>query len=177
MLRAFVFSFVLFASSFLFVHEASATAIGLTMQNTQVVQARLEGLGYNTNDENGIMGPATRNAVANFQRDHGIYATGELNIETYQMLLGAVYAPSLEQPAYGYAVPVAYVAQPVYASNYVYAPPANITYYQSATAPAAATATPIAGYPAYATSGAYYSYPVATYPGVNVPMYMGRNLP
>lgn len=177
MLRKALFSLVLLSAICLSASQACATAIGLTVQNTQVVQARLEGLGYFTDGENGVMGPATRDAVANFQRDHGIYANGELNYETYQMLMGMAYVPYIQQPAYAYATPVAYVAQPAYAPAYVYAPPANVTYYQSANAPAAATATPIAGYPAYATNGAYYSYPVATYPGVNVPMYMGRNLP
>ena len=46
------------------------------------VQARLNNLGYNCGDEYGEIGELTRSAISQFQQDHDIKVTGELNEET-----------------------------------------------------------------------------------------------
>jgi peptidoglycan hydrolase-like protein with peptidoglycan-binding domain len=167
-IRNLALSLMVGACLFVSAHSASAAAIAMTPHNVEVIQARLESLGYFTDGESGVMGPATRDAIANFQRDNGIYANGDLNVPTYQVLMGVVYAPYIQYPYYSYATPAGY-----YVGN------SNVTYYQSVATPVAgyaAVATPIAGKRVWA-NGTYYSYPVAAYPGVTQPLYMYRNLP
>ena len=43
------------------------------------VQRRLGDLGYYGGYADGIMGPVTHNAIANYQRDHGLAVTGRIN--------------------------------------------------------------------------------------------------
>ena len=131
-LRKIAMATVMGACLLLSAHDASAAAIALTVGNVQIVQARLESLGYFTDGENGVMGPATRDAIANFQRDHGLFANAELDYPTYQVLMGVAFAPVIQYPYYAYAA-----AAPAYVGN------PNVTYYQSA--------TPIAGYQPLAT--------------------------
>lgn len=45
-------------------------------------QIALKELGYKPGPIDGIMGPATHEAVRRFQRDHGLVATGEFNEAT-----------------------------------------------------------------------------------------------
>jgi hypothetical protein len=51
------------------------------------VQARLNNLGYRCGDEDGEVGPDTRRAIAYFQREQRLTATGELDAETAALLV------------------------------------------------------------------------------------------
>ena len=51
-------------------------------------QARLNNLGYPCGKVDGILGPNTRTAITGFQKAQGIPASGELNTETADLLLG-----------------------------------------------------------------------------------------
>jgi len=53
-------------------------------------QARLANLGYDVGPIDGTIGPRTRGAIQEFQRDHGLKATGELD-ETTQRKLQEVH--------------------------------------------------------------------------------------
>jgi hypothetical protein len=46
---------------------------------TANVQAALEREGYDPGPVDGVMGPGTRDAIADYQSDHGLYVTGEIN--------------------------------------------------------------------------------------------------
>jgi N-acetylmuramoyl-L-alanine amidase len=50
------------------------------------IQARLNGLGYNCGDEDGVMNESTRMALAQFQDDYGLEATSEPDDETLELL-------------------------------------------------------------------------------------------
>ncbi len=50
------------------------------------VQAKLNALGYNAGPVDGIAGRGTRNALAAFQRDRGVVASGDLNQTTLTLL-------------------------------------------------------------------------------------------
>lgn len=50
------------------------------------VQAALQELGYYHGPINGILGSATREAIANYQRDHGLYATSAIDESTLAAL-------------------------------------------------------------------------------------------
>jgi peptidoglycan hydrolase-like protein with peptidoglycan-binding domain len=43
------------------------------------VQAALQALGYYDGPINGLLGTVTREAIANFQRDHGLYTTSAID--------------------------------------------------------------------------------------------------
>jgi hypothetical protein len=45
-------------------------------------QKRLKELGYNPGLQDGILGQTTQNALKDFQREHGLYVTGELDPQT-----------------------------------------------------------------------------------------------
>jgi N-acetylmuramoyl-L-alanine amidase len=49
-------------------------------------QARLANLGYHPGEADGVLGPRTRQALAAFQRDHGLEATGEPGRDTLDKL-------------------------------------------------------------------------------------------
>jgi peptidoglycan hydrolase-like protein with peptidoglycan-binding domain len=51
-------------------------------------QEELQELGYNPGPVDGIMGPRTRRALRQYQRDYNLPATGALNAATRQKLLG-----------------------------------------------------------------------------------------
>jgi hypothetical protein len=50
------------------------------------VQGRLNNLGYHCGDEYGVLGEKTRRAISEFQADHGLKATGELDDQTRKTL-------------------------------------------------------------------------------------------
>lgn len=55
---------------------------------TKLLQERLNALGYGTNGIDGIFGGGTYNAVAAFQRKHGLSADGIVGQNTWRKLLG-----------------------------------------------------------------------------------------
>lgn len=68
------------------------------------IQVALVALGYNVSERSqsgggdgidGIWGPATRDAIAEFQQEHDLSCTGQLDAEAYQAILAA-YESSLE---------------------------------------------------------------------------------
>jgi hypothetical protein len=50
------------------------------------VQAALQQQGYYHGDVDGLLGPLTRDAVANYQRDHGLYTTSTIDRPTLESL-------------------------------------------------------------------------------------------
>jgi len=50
------------------------------------VQAALQQQGYYQGDVDGLLGPLTRDAIANYQRDHGLYVTSAIDQPTLQSL-------------------------------------------------------------------------------------------
>jgi hypothetical protein len=50
------------------------------------VQAALQQQGYYQGEVDGLLGPITRNAIANYQRDHGLYTTSTIDEPTLQSL-------------------------------------------------------------------------------------------
>jgi len=50
------------------------------------VQAALQTLGYYNGPVNGLLGPLTREALANYQRDHGLYTTSAIDESTLASL-------------------------------------------------------------------------------------------
>ncbi len=58
----------------------------LARRNTERVQNRLQELGLYQGDIDGLWGPQTSQAVAEFQRSHGLAATGSLNVATLTAL-------------------------------------------------------------------------------------------
>lgn len=61
-------------------------ALGLSAQRRREVQRRLLLAGHDPNGVDGVFGPATRAAVANWQREAGIPSTGYLGRETLALL-------------------------------------------------------------------------------------------
>jgi peptidoglycan hydrolase-like protein with peptidoglycan-binding domain len=55
-------------------------------QRVRVVQQRLQNLRFFNGDITGYYGPATRDAVAQFQRSYGLETTGFVNYQTWQAL-------------------------------------------------------------------------------------------
>lgn len=60
--------------------------LGLTYQERRDVQRRLTTLGYSTRGIDGSFGPATRRALASWQRDEGLRATGYLTADQLRSL-------------------------------------------------------------------------------------------
>jgi hypothetical protein len=50
------------------------------------VQATLQQLGYDHGSINGVLDPETQNAIANYQRDYGLYATSTIDEPTLASL-------------------------------------------------------------------------------------------
>ena len=50
------------------------------------VQAALQQQGYYNGDVDGLIGPLTRDAIANYQRDHGLYTTSTIDRPTLESL-------------------------------------------------------------------------------------------
>jgi len=81
----------------------------------QAAQMRLKQMGYYVGKVDGINGPKTSNALAQFQRNNGLYVTGNYDYYTQSMLF-PVYNTAYNNPYYrsygyvqsGYAYPVAY---------------------------------------------------------------------
>jgi len=58
----------------------------LTRSEVERTQRALDDLGYSLAAVDGRIGANTRQAVRDFQRDHNLNATGELNVETRQAI-------------------------------------------------------------------------------------------
>ncbi len=65
---------------------APATAVAPEDRDTRVAQIALQAAGYNPGFRNGIMDAQTHEAIAAFQRDHGLPATGVLDRNTFEHL-------------------------------------------------------------------------------------------
>jgi peptidoglycan hydrolase-like protein with peptidoglycan-binding domain len=50
------------------------------------VQAELQQQGYYQGEVDGLIGPLTRGAIADYQRDHGLYVTSAIDRPTLQSL-------------------------------------------------------------------------------------------
>jgi hypothetical protein len=50
------------------------------------VQAALQQQGYYHGEVDGLLGPLTRDAIANYQRDHGLYMTSAIDRPTLESL-------------------------------------------------------------------------------------------
>jgi len=50
------------------------------------VQATLQQEGYYHGEVDGMLGPFTRSALANYQRDHGLYVTSAIDRPTLESL-------------------------------------------------------------------------------------------
>jgi len=50
------------------------------------VQAALQAQGYYQGDVDGLLGPLTREAIASYQRDHGLYETAAVDQPTLESL-------------------------------------------------------------------------------------------
>jgi len=50
------------------------------------VQAALQQQGYYHGEMDGLIGPMTREALANYQRDHGLYETASVDRPTLESL-------------------------------------------------------------------------------------------
>ena len=50
------------------------------------VQATLQQQGYYRGEVDGLIGPLTRGAIADYQRDHGLYMTSTIDQPTLQSL-------------------------------------------------------------------------------------------
>ncbi len=66
-------------------HRESTTASGSAM-DVRDVQKDLASRGYNPGPADGKMGPKTQAAIASFQRDHGLKATGRVDTRTASLL-------------------------------------------------------------------------------------------
>ena len=62
--------------------SGDATTGPVTAATVRRVQGQLDKLGYPVGRINGDLGPETRTAIRNFQRDKGLNATGELDAQT-----------------------------------------------------------------------------------------------
>lgn len=58
----------------------------LSPATVRQIQQRLNSLGYNTGAVDGVWGPATSQAMANFQQAQGIEPTGQPNMNSMQLL-------------------------------------------------------------------------------------------
>ena len=114
----------------------------------EAAQMRLKNLGYYAGKVDGINGPRTSTAFANFQRDNGLMVTGNYDYYTQAMLFPVyntaynnAYVRSYGYVQQGYVVPIAYAvplneyragatyAQPVaYAAQLPVARPIATTY-------------------------------------------------
>lgn len=68
--------------------------VGATGSDVETCQKALINLGYYNGDVDGYYGEYTAAAVANFQRDHGLYSDGEAGPVTMSILIGASQAAS-----------------------------------------------------------------------------------
>lgn len=96
----------------------------------QVVQRKLNELGYSAGTPDGLMGRGTRSAIIAFQQDRGLAATG---VADQALLLQLQRAPSRSTGGWGANEPVVQDAPPRFATT---APPTSIP--QSAFVPAPA---------------------------------------
>ncbi len=95
----------------------------------EAAQMRLKQMGYFVGKVDGINGPRTSNALASFQRDHGLMATGNYDYYTQAALFPVYnttpyYATASMYPTMQYAYPVTYtVPLNTYRAGGTYAQP------------------------------------------------------
>ncbi len=70
-------------------HAGHHRVIAAPVSNTRTAQQHLINLGYYKGKADGKMGPQTRKAIKNFQRDHGLKADGVLGPKTMRALADA----------------------------------------------------------------------------------------
>src|SRR5262245_57107501 len=63
-------------------------ARGAKGELVKMVQRRLEQSGFDPKGIDGVFGKDTENAVSGFQQDRGLERTGEVNLQTWDMLMG-----------------------------------------------------------------------------------------
>jgi peptidoglycan hydrolase-like protein with peptidoglycan-binding domain len=74
--------------------------LGENSSRVSTVQQRLRELGFFTDEITGYYGATTRNAVAQFQRDAGMYPTGNVDFSTWQRLgLSTDNLTAIQNPA------------------------------------------------------------------------------
>ena len=66
--------------------NAHAAATASNVQVIANVQANLQQQGYYHGEVDGLIGPLTRGAIADYQRDHGLYTTSTIDEPTLQSL-------------------------------------------------------------------------------------------
>lgn len=69
----------------------SFSALAAPSESVRSAQTQLNQLYYDAGAEDGLMGPTTRKAIEDFQRDNGLESTGSLDVATKQALEDAVY--------------------------------------------------------------------------------------
>jgi hypothetical protein len=126
-MKSFTRHFILAAATAcsLAAFSVSPVLAATDVQMTQTAQMRLAGLGYYVGRYDGVMGPLTHTALADFQGNNGLKVTGELTPETYSMLGQRDYLARYPV-AYGYrdgryAYDARYTTAPVYFGDQVVA--------------------------------------------------------
>jgi|GEM_PF-2726088 len=70
--------------------EGTGTPLYVSPSGVRLIQQKLNEAGYDTNGVDGAWGTATRDAIRNWQQANGLELTGNLNIQTADMLLGGL---------------------------------------------------------------------------------------
>jgi len=79
--------------------EEILLAPGMKGNEVMLLQLQLQRLGFYSDAVDGLYGPATQEAVADFQREIGLPATGALDQLTWQRIQAPQFVPSTESPA------------------------------------------------------------------------------
>lgn len=79
--------------------SASPVGIGARGEEVEVLQRRLQDLGYYDGPIDGIYGSSTATGVENFQQDTSLPATGSVDLTTWQQLRSPLSAPASQSPA------------------------------------------------------------------------------
>lgn len=70
-------------------HQMSRHVAKRASSETREAQSKLKEAGLYHGRIDGVVGPQTRRAIANFQRKHGLHETARLDQQTLQQLLGS----------------------------------------------------------------------------------------
>ncbi|ASC72067.1 hypothetical protein XM38_030210 [Halomicronema hongdechloris C2206] len=79
--------------------EGILLAPGMKGNEVMLLQLQLQRLGFYSDAVDGIYGPATQEAVADFQREIGVSPTGVLDQLTWQRIQSPQFVPSTELPS------------------------------------------------------------------------------
>jgi hypothetical protein len=80
----------------------------------KAIQTRLQELGYESGEADGIFGDLTETAVRAFQADQGLLTDGKVGPKTWAVLFGGEAAPVMPEPTREYINQVMYGGQEVY---------------------------------------------------------------